>query len=137
MTYCPLLKAYGSRKSLSIPLETLYLHIAISCLSLIWSNLKLHSSEASCSSLCSPTAIPFLPLFSPSLFCSFTPSLSLSPSRPACLCNVMISMLRIRKALRGYQSLTRPVSSLTVSQLADQFGPSPQTVVKLLNQFLG
>lgn len=131
---------WKQKESLSIPLETLYHHIAISCLSLIWSNLKLHSSEASHSSLCSPTAIPSLALFLTIFsfhFCSFMPSLSLSPSRPACLCNVMISMLRIGKALRGYQSLRQPVSSFTVSQEVDQFSPSPHTVVELLIQFLG
>lgn len=120
MAYCPLLKTYGGRErhreSLSIPLETLSLHIAISCLSLIWSNLELHSSEASRSSSCSPAAVPSLFLFSRPF------SLSLPPHPPPqpYLCNVMISMLRTSKASPGHQSLRQSVSCLAVSQLADQ-----------------
>lgn len=83
-------------------------HIAISCLSLIYSNLKLLSSEASRSFF-----IHFC--FHFSLFLS-----SVLTALPPCLGNVTISILRTYKASPGHQSLRQPVSCLTVCQLADQ-----------------
>lgn len=101
--------------SLSIPLETLCFHIAISCSSLIWSNLELHSSKASRSSLCSPAAPPSL-----FLFLSFSLLPSFYHSDTLLVCNVMIGMQGKGKAFVGHQSLRRSVSCLAVSQSADQ-----------------
>lgn len=84
-------------------------HIAISCLSLIYSNLKLLSSEASRSFF-----IHFC--FHFSLFLSSV----LTALPPPCLGNVTISTLRTYKASPGHQSLRQSVSCLTVCQLADQ-----------------
>lgn len=89
-------------------------HIAISCLSLIYSNLKLLSSEASRSFF-----IHFC--FHFSLFLS---SVLTALPPPPCLGNVTISTLRTYEASPGHQSLRQSVSCLTVCQLAD---PSPSS----------
>lgn len=69
--------------------------------------------------VCSPAAAAAAPSLPPSLSFSFSVSI-LALALPACLCNVMISMLRARRASPGHQSLRRSVSCLTVSQSADQ-----------------